>query len=276
MAKIPPMTIAERIDSVTIESYPRPHLGASQIGHACQRSLVYSFRWAFKKRIPGKLNRIFNMGHFIEDIIIEAIKSIGIEHYGSQDRIIDGTGHAGGSVDGIVSNVPGFEPEDELLFEAKSMNHTNFLDVKRNGVQKSKPVYYSQMDMYMGRMELDFGMFVALDKNTSELYFEIVPFDAEHYGDLLDRESNILHAVHINEFPRISTNPSWFMCKFCDAKDICHGSGIVEKNCRTCEHAEIHMEGKWECGMFDKEISVEEQQAGCGYYKKAEMFKEID
>jgi len=274
MAKIPPMTIAERIDAVTIDSYPRPHLGASQIGHACQRSLVYSFRWAFKKRIPGKLNRIFNMGHHIEDIIIEAVQSIGIKHYGSQDRVIDSTGHAGGSVDGIVSNVPGFEPEEELLFEAKSMNHTNFLDVKRNGVQKSKPVYYGQVNMYMGRMELDFAMFVALDKNTSDLYFEIVPFDKEHYEELLDRENNILYAQHINEFTRISDNPSWFMCKFCDAKDICHSGGVVESNCRTCEYGEIHLEGKWFCGKSKDELSVEEQLVGCMEYQKADMFKE--
>lgn len=271
MAKIPNMSVVERIDAVTLENYPRPHLGASQLGHACSRYLVYSFYWAYKKQIPGKLNRIFRLGDKIEDLIIDALESIGIKHYGGQDRILFGHDHGGGSVDGILSNVPDFEGE-ELLFEAKSMNHNNYLEVKRKGVQESKPVYYSQMQMYMGEMDLRFGLFAAMDKNTSDLYVEFVPYDEDHHMELKMKADDILSATHINEFPKIGSNPSWFQCKFCDAKDVCHGGGVIEKNCRTCQHSLMLPEGMWECLYQPCELNDEEQARGCSHHQYSDKW----
>lgn len=272
MAQLPRMTLVEKINAVSNTSYSRGHLGASQIGASCVRSLVYDFFWADKRRIDGKLNRIFSLGDHVEEVIIESLETIGIKHYGGQDRVVGFMGHAGGSIDGIVDNVPGFD--EELLFEAKSMNHNNFLDVKRKGVQESKPVYYSQMQMYMGRLELNFGLFVSLDKNTSDLYTEILPFDEEHYEILVERERNVISADHIDEFPKIGTNPSWFACKFCDYREVCHGNQEIARNCRTCEHAGMGSKGTWMCtksGMV--ELSIPEQTEGCDRYVQDDMWR---
>ena len=271
MAKLPIQSSLDQINNIVIENYPRPHLGASQIGSPCKRYLVYSFYWTFKKKIPGKLNQIFSMGDGIEDIIVDSLKSVGIKHYGSQQRVIDDTGHGGGSIDGIVSNVPGFETEEELLFEAKSMNHTNFLDVKRKGVEESKPVYYAQMQMYMGRLDLKFGMFVSMDKNTSELYMEFIPFDEDSFDDLECIEYSVITATNIGEFPRISNNPTWFQCKFCDAKDICQSSGSIESNCRTCNNVQKQVDGEWYC-VKRGNISSEEQETPCDEYCISDMW----
>ena len=75
MAKLERLNSLAQINIKTIESYPRPHLGASVIGHACTRYLVYSFNWAYKNKISGKLNRIFSLGDKVEDIIIDALRS---------------------------------------------------------------------------------------------------------------------------------------------------------------------------------------------------------
>lgn len=266
MAQLPKKTLAQQIDSVTYRSLPRPHLGASIIAHPCARYLVYSFNWAYETEVSGKLNRIFRMGDDIENRIIEALESVGIEISGSQDQVGDESGHAGGSIDGIASAVPGYE-EDIFLFEAKSMNHSNFQDMQRKGVQESKPQHYGQMQMYMGRIGLQFGLYVAMNKNTSELYIEMLPYDEDKFNELVDREADILRARNINEFPRISTMASWYQCKFCDAKDVCHHNAKPHQNCRTCKESYPVDGGKWWCGDKGVFLSVKEQEKGCSEYK---------
>jgi hypothetical protein len=271
MSSLPKRTTLDKINILTTVGYPRPHLGGSLIAHPCERYLVYSFRWAYMSKIESKLNRIFRLGDAIEDIIIKDLKRAGITHGGSQTRVSGYRGHAGGSVDGIVEEVPEY-PDETLLFEAKSMNHNNFLDVKRKGVKVSKPIYYGQMQIYMGKLDLDKAMFVSLDKNTSDLYIEFVHFDEYEYEHLIDREEDIIEAKHINEFPRISNNPSWFNCKFCDAKEVCHSGITPEKNCRTCDHAELCDEGVWYCRVHKEDQSVEDQEHGCEMWNLSEVF----
>lgn len=276
MAIVPKMNLVDKIDAVTIESYPRPHLGYSTIGNQCKRAVAYQFYWTHTKAVEGRLERIFRMGDSIELLLVTALESIGIEVDigldGGQHRVSDETGHIGGSLDGILRNVPDFEGQ-ELLFEGKSMNHTNFLDMKRKGVQGSKPVHYVQMNMYMGRLDLEFGMYVAMDKNTQELYIEILPFDRMCYDHHNEAGEHILSLKHINELPKISHNPSWFACKICDSKDVCHKGEPVAMNCRTCEHSAIVQDGKWGCLMVHKELSVKAQETGCGSYEMSEMWK---
>ena len=266
MATLPKLTIGERIDVTVVESYARPHLGASQIGASCQRSVVYGFYWAGKRSIAGKLARIFSLGNHVEDVIIDSIRTVGINHYGAQRRISNYNGHGGGSVDGIVSNVPGFDTDEELLFEAKSMNHNNFLECKRKGVQESKPVYYAQLQMYMGRLQLGFAMFIAMDKNTAELYIEMVPFDIHKFDELVCNENMILEAQRIDDFPRIGGTKSWFGCKFCEFTDLCFDNATPLKNCRTCTYSKMINNGKWFCVNPGHEISTDDQEVGCSSY----------
>lgn len=270
MAEIPKQTLVQRIDAVTIESYPRPHLGASMIGSACKRSLVYMYYWSSKVRVSGKLNRIFRTGDDVELRLVEALASVGVTVTRSQDRVVDETGHAGGSIDGVAIGVDGF---DELLFEGKSMNHTNFLELVRKQVQAAKPTHYVQMQMYMARLGIPFALYMALDKNTSEIYTEIVPFDEPCFLNHKDLELHILQCDHIEEFPRISSNPSWFACKFCDFKHICHDGDLIAENCRTCDSSSMVEGGTWHCAIKNKELSVEDQAAGCSEYVLSEMWK---
>lgn len=264
MAKLPKKTLPQLIDAVTLESYPRPHLGASIIGHPCKRKTAYTFYWTHTVKVPGRLERIFRLGDAIEDQIINALATVGITVKGSQTRVVDSTGHAGGSTDGIIPDHPDFE--ENILFEAKSANHNNFLEIKRKGVQDAKPTHYTQMNMYMGRLGLKFALYGLYNKNNSELHFEQVPFDEEDYKDAINTEHDILHMGHINEFVRISSNPSWYLCKDCDAKDICHGGEAPAKTCRTCERSEMHVEGKWWCSFHEKQLTLKEQQDGCHHY----------
>jgi hypothetical protein len=48
---------------------------------------------------------------------------------------------------------------------------------------------------------------------------------------------------------RLSDDPSFFKCRFCPYKPVCHGCKIPEANCRTCAHAtpERGGDGAWSC-----------------------------
>lgn len=267
MAKLPVKSIKHRMDAIVYESFPRPHLGGSVVGHACKRYVFYSFRWAYKNKIESKLNRIFRIGDAIEDIIVAELAVMGIEVRNSQRQVDGHRGHAGGSTDGDC-----LIEEEDHLFEAKSMNHTNFLEMQRKKCEEAKPQYYNQVQIYMGKLGLKKTLFVCMDKNTSDLYIEIIKFDEFTYEMLLAKEEEVIDAVHINTFPKLSQNPAWFQCKFCDAREVCHKGTMPEPNCRTCDYVEVHDEGVWHCGYHEYDLSEEGQKLGCSSYKVSSLF----
>lgn len=271
MPKLPPKSTKDQIDLLKDISYPRPHLGASVIGHSCRRYLLYSFRWAYMNNIESKLNRIFRIGDAIERLVIRDLRRVGIHvhdtKHGIQIKVKGFAGHGGGSIDGILENVPEY-PDEQVLFECKSANHTNFTDMKRKGVRTSKPTYYAQLQMYMGRLDLQHALFAVVNKNTSDLHIEFVDFDEDEYMHLVDLEKSVILGESIVEFPKVSTNRSWYMCKNCDAKHLCHDKEEPKKNCRTCKHVEILHGGFWGCTLDESEwITTDLLIEGCSKWE---------
>lgn len=268
MAKLPVKSIKERLDQLTYPGDQRPYLGGSMIGHTCSRYIAYTFRWAYKETLESKVWRIFRLGDAVEEIMVGQLNKAGIEVTGQQVTVSGYKGHAAGHIDGIL-----VIDEEAYLFECKSMNHTNFLEVQRKHVQASKPVYYGQCQIYMGKLDLKKCLFMALDKNTSEIYVEILDFDENEYERLLRREEDIIDGLPISYFPKVSNNPSWYTCKFCAAKKVCHQGESPEKNCRTCENSVILDAGKWWCNWHAKELSYEEQDEGCNHYELSPLWQ---
>jgi hypothetical protein len=69
-------------------------------------------------------------------------------------------------------------------------------------------------------------LFTAINKDTAEIYHELVPFDAALAQQASDRGVNILRATDAGEtrhecLPRISNDPGHFECRFCDWKNHC-------------------------------------------------------
>jgi hypothetical protein len=65
--------------------------------------------------------------------------------------------------------------------------------------------------------------------------------------------------------PPISTDPSWYQCKFCDAHEFCHETKTTRHvNCRTCAHSTAKEDSTWRCERHDADgIPVEFQRQGC-------------
>ena len=249
------------------ETGNRPHLGASLIGHACERFLWLTFRWVDAKKFDGRMLRLFKAGQDFEPRIVAELRRIGVEVHevgpdGKQWRVSDIGGHFGGSMDGAAR---GFAeaPKTWAVTEYKTHNAKSFADLIKQGVRKSKPQHWAQMTVYMGLTGMERAMYIGENKDTSELYTEWVHFDADEFAKLKARAERVIRAA---EPPlRISEDPSWWTCKLCDFHAHCHGEAAPQVNCRTCAHStpEMDGDGKWTCAQIGSEIGLIGQRQGC-------------
>ena len=61
---------------------------------------------------------------------------------------------------------------------------------------------------------------------------------------------------------RVSDDPAWFECRFCDHRDLCHGEAAAAVSCRSCLHA-TPVEGGWTCARWDQGLDLDAQRQGC-------------
>ncbi len=266
MAKIPERnnTTIAKIDGKIIENNnPRPYLGMSSIGTACMRKLWYGFRWARATEHTARTERIFQVGHFYEEEMIKDLKSVGVKFIDSQTEYSDVTGHFKGHSDGLIIGVSE-APKSKHIFEAKTHNDKSFKSVKKDGVEKSKPLHYAQCQIYMKYQKVKRAYYMAYNKNTSEYYCERIYYDA-NYADDLERKA---HGIILSENPpEKEFAKTWYECKWCNYYDICHNSDRdIRKTCRTCQHIDILNDGKWSCAKLDRELSYDQQLRGCDLY----------
>jgi len=233
----------------------RPHLGASLIGHACERYLWLTFHWAKAKKWPGRMLRLFETGQLEEPRIVANLRRIGVQVHetapdGKQWRVSAVGGHFGGSMDAAAVGLPE-APKTWHVLEFKTHNDKSFKELLTKGVEKSKPQHWAQMQTYMGLTGMGRAMYVAVCKNTDEIYTERVEFDQTEFAKIMARAERVITAA---EPPlRCSNDPSWYVCKMCDFHSLCHGEEAPDVNCRTCAHSTPVVEGedgKWNCREF--------------------------
>ena len=271
MTKIPePInTLSALIDKAheSKPDLPRPHMGASMIGHPCRRKLWLSFRWAVVEKFPGRILRLFRRGHHEEEWIVADLRAAGVEilekdpDTGRQWLIKDG--HFGGSLDGVaLSGIPE-APNKPHVFEAKTHSLKSFKDMVKKGVKESKPIHWAQVQIYMAGLDIDRALYFAVCKDTDEIYTERVELKKTEAKELNEKAQSIIASDRMPE--PLSADPSWFECKFCSSHDLCFGSKTTkEVNCRTCAHSTAKRDGTWHCGRWNSEIpAVEFQRAGC-------------
>jgi hypothetical protein len=94
------------------------------------------------------------------------------------------------------------------------------------------------------------------------MYTEIIHYDAEIADKAVGRGQRI--ALSERMPPPISTDPSWYQCKFCDAHNFCHESKTTKyANCRTCANATPLADSTWHCAKWEDIIPIEAQHTGC-------------
>lgn len=267
----------------TAEKYDdghRGHLGASQIGHSCPRKLWYGFRWCFTatyinakgENHKGRMMRLFNRGHNAEDRFIEWLEGMGFKCLpldpatGKQFRITDVNGHYGGSLDGMVTLPERYGPLPKMLLEFKTSSEKYFDKLKDEGVKLAKPDHYAQMSSYGKRYDLKYALYMCINKNTDEVYIEIVELDWNLADQLTQKAHNIINSPVPP--PKLSENSAYYECKFCDFAPICHGQAAYEKNCRSCANAMPAENGEWRCAHFGV-IPKDFIPKGCDHWREA-------
>jgi hypothetical protein len=247
----------------------RPHLGASLIGHSCDRFLWLTFRWARRERFDGRVLRLFDRGKREEAVVIEELRGIGCEVWaddgGEQFRVSALGGHFGGSMDAVAEGLPE-APRTAHVVEIKTHGAKSFKDLQAKGVVKAKPMHHAQMQAYMHLAHLKRAAYFAVNKDTDEIHFERLEHDTSDAEALLERAERIITA----RVPpaRLNDDPAWFECKWCPMHALCHGTAAPEVNCRTCAHATPLTQGddaRWLCEHPEREggISVSVQREGC-------------
>lgn len=241
---------------------PRGHLGCSTLGHHCERWLWLSFRWAVIEKFEGRILRLFRRGHNEEATIIADLRAAGLDVRSSQARVNFGS-HVSGSLDGIIESGVPEAPRKRHVAEFKTHAKKSFEDVVKNGVEKSKPQHWVQMQVYMFGMNIDRALYVAVNKDNDHLYTERVRLDRDVAEKAIAKGQRIALADRMP--PPISTDPSWFQCRFCSAHSFCHEAKPTKHaNCRTCAHSTAMPDSTWRCERHEADNIPEDfQHEGC-------------
>ena len=175
------------------------------------------------------------------------------------------TAHLKGSSDGRLRGVEEWFPEVAGygwgLFENKTHAEKYFRDLVRKGLKAAMPSHYNQMQTYMGKHGLSWGLYVAVNKNDDDIHVEIVWHASEVSEFRIDLGRKVIAAREAP--PRAAEDPSWFVCRMCDYRGVCHYDEPVAKSCTSCIFATAEPDGSWRCGVHRATIPQDFLDQGC-------------
>lgn len=214
-AKLVDDAIFERVSKVKSRDY----LGASILGYECDRQIWYMYKKP-KATTDPRINRIFEFGHMLEDYVVKILRDSGLTVHcedanGEQFGFTDG--NIAGHIDGVITGLP--ESSAPHLLEIKSANDARFKQFVKNGCRETQISYWAQCQIYMHKFNLSRCLFVVINKNTSELYYERIEYSKKIAELYMTRGHSIEEAT---EEPMRKYNKSThFKCRFCDYNKEC-------------------------------------------------------
>lgn len=281
MAKLPEITdpliaaIDAALERIEAEQPPRQYLGASGIGHACERKSWLDFRHATARRMDAKSLRRIQDGHRGEAVMVERIALVeGITlHTASEDGqqigFEDVGGHFRGHADGVIEGLPQAPKtphvwENKVVDEKKAAALTKLkMEVgEKRALKAWDEVYYAQAQIYMHYLSLPRHYLTACTPGVRDVVSCRTEYDEADALRFVAKAKRVIKATRPGA--RISTDPAWFQCRWCNHAEICHGTQpAAQTGCRTCLHSTPLDDGTWHCGRFDNVLTFEQQRAGC-------------
>ena len=267
---------SSHVSDIVLEQYSnrvseRHTIGLSGIGKD-DRILCLESRFSWPDVPKPRNAMIFALGDAVEEIIDSVIPSDHRHPEGNQLRLVLESGHVTGHVDNVLSINGSY-----ALAEYKSANQTRFKKLERLGsYQEWDEGYYQQIQAYMGGCNelYDLGIeqchVVVMNKNTCDLYEEVVPFDPLCWERIKEK---CRHLVQTTSVPPPSMKSSDYRVKNFmteEQRRIYMGEWTPpEPNCRNCASSKrdlndpVEKRGRWGCKRKKKVLSLEEQKAGC-------------
>lgn len=195
--------------------------------------------------------------------------------------------HHKGSCDGKIHGLDQWLPEAVGwgLLECKTSNEKSFtklagfkgkwnfdkgglepraFDKDKHGLWRAKPEHYKQMQQYMHQLGLPWGLYVAVNKETDEIYYEWVKA-APEWGERLQDTAEQVVTAQVAP-PRQSSDPSFYGCGLCPHKEVCHYGAQPALSCRSCAFVEALTDrtgAKWYCRKHRQEIPDNFVRQGC-------------
>jgi hypothetical protein len=255
---------------------PREYLGMSEIGDECARKLWYTFHHCAKEDFPGRLYRLFETGDLEEIRLVKDLRDIGcdvnsVNEHGEQFGFSLLGGHFSGHMDGCALGIPE-APKTWHVLEFKTHNNKSFEKLKKSGVRFAKPKHYCQMQCYMGCSGMKRALYLAVNKDTDEIYSERVEFDKEVFDLAVASAREII----FNTTPPapIASRPDDWRCTYCCARRLCFPTPgtpllpIVQISCRQCCYAEATEVGigQWVCKKDSRSLTFGDQRNACFNY----------
>lgn len=222
----------------------RDYLGGSRLGEECLRRLGYEFHGTPED--PGsdpspEILRVFQRGHDCEARMARYLRMAGFDlrtekEDGKQFGFYAAGGKIRGHADGVIV---GWTPKPELddagasslcwasdlefpmMWENKGLNDKNFAKVKKEGLKKSKPLYYAQIQLYMAYFDVPRALFTIENQDTCELWAEVMELDRQAAQEASDRGVKVIQSQSPAELPRIGKDPGAWACSYCPFKGTC-------------------------------------------------------
>ena len=245
-----------------IESLPpiqdeseRNYLGASEIGAPCPRYLWLKFhKYVEPEQFSARMLRLFHRGQREEPYLQMYLEQIGfeiVETCHSQKRWV--VRFASGAADGIAE-----KDGKRYVLEFKTHGDSSFKTLKHGQLESTHEKHYAQIQINGDEFECDFGLYLAVNKNTDELFCDIIPIENSKVDALRSKAEYVTMSDKPPE--RIASKPTAFSCKSCHAKDVCWGFTIPRVNCRNCTSATKHPEfGMFGCHKIQNEGTIEQR-----------------
>ena len=245
------------------------------IGSHCERKLWYDFRHMTEEDFDGRTYRLFQRGHNEEHTFVEELRGAGVTVHdvdanGEQFGFKSVGGHVAGHLDGVGKGLLE-NPEVPHLLEFKTHSTKSFKALQKDGVEKSKPQHYAQMQLYMHWAKLKHAFYLSVNKDSDELYSECIDYDVHQAEKLEAKAKRIVESQHAPERPYDKRD--FYLCKWCSAQDLCWGAeeptapaiGIKNLSCRQCMHAtpEMDGDGRWSCAKHGTDRTFDEQCNPC-------------
>jgi hypothetical protein len=121
------------------------------------------------------------------------------------------------------------------------------------------------MQVYMGQLKIETGLYVSVNKNDDQIHAEWIDFDQATFDALRQRAKEIIFSASPPD--KLSDNPANFKCKLCGMWGVCHGGEAPAKNCRTCTYSSALEDGGWNCAKHNRILDKKAQTAGCDDWK---------
>lgn len=218
--------IEQHINAATeaVVEEPRNYLGISSWGTACERALWYKANGFKEKMRPARMFAIAQVGHLGESIVQTMLERAGFHVIGQQTEISDLDGKLKGHCDGIIIEGPAFpDVTYPALWENKFKGDKYWKQIAKKGVEEAEPGYWAQLHCYMAYLELPCALFTAVNRDSGELYLEVVQCNLAIAEKYQLRAIRVVEAGSPDEVGRISDDPDNWQCAWCDFRKECYG-----------------------------------------------------